>query len=61
MVSGMPAIFMSIVTVWAIVLNQIQYVQEHNVLLGVVNLAVLIIVIWIIIEGGIRFIAIKED
>lgn len=61
LVSGLPAIFMSTVTVWAIVLNQIEYVQEQNLLLGVVNLAVLIIVIWIVIEGGIRFMAVKTD
>jgi len=61
LISGFPAIFMSIVTVWAIVLNQIQYVQEQNLMLGVVNIAVLVIVIWIIIEGGIRFLAIKKD
>jgi len=61
LVSGIPAVFMSIVTVWAIVLNQIQYVQEQSLLLGVVNFIVLIIVIWIIIEGGIRFFTINKS
>ncbi len=51
LVSGLPAIFMTIVTIWATVLNQIQFIQEQNILLSIVNIIVLIIVIWIVIEG----------
>lgn len=61
LVSGLPAIFMCVVTVWAIVLNQIQFAQEDGLLLDIVNFVVLVIVIWIIIEGGRKFLSIRQS
>ncbi len=55
LISGIPAVFMSVVTVWAIILNQIQFLQDRSILLGAVNMIIFVIVIWIIIEGGARF------
>lgn len=61
LVSGLPAIFMSIVTIWAIILNQLQFTEEKSYLLMVVNLVVLVIVAWITVEGTLRFFRTKSD
>jgi len=53
-IAGIPAIFMGIVSLWAAVLNQISWNQEHNLLLVVVNGIIILLSIGVIIEG-IRF------
>ncbi len=49
--AGIPAVFMSVITIWATVLNQIDYRASHNVLLQIINAVILLIVLWITIEG----------
>ena len=56
LISGIPAAFMSVMTLWATLMNQIQFGTENNLLLQVINISILIIVIWIIIEGLLKFI-----
>ncbi|MEA3500981.1 MAG: carbon starvation protein A [Candidatus Marinimicrobia bacterium] len=55
LVSGLPAIFMSVMTTWAIILNQISFYESNNILLQIVNFTIFIIVVWIIIEGLLKF------
>ena len=55
LVAGVPAVFMSIMTIWAVVLNQFKFGTAHNLLLEVVNLIILVIAVWILIEGLIKF------
>jgi carbon starvation protein len=55
MVSGLPAIFMSIMTIWALIINQFKFGASHNLLLQVINLIILAIAVWIAIEGLIKF------
>ena len=52
---GVPALFMSVMTLWASVMNQFKFSGESNILLQVINAAIIFIVIWIIGEGVIRF------
>ena len=59
LISGLPAIFMSVMTLWATFMNQIQFRSEHNILLEIINFSILIIVIWIIIEGLLKFLKSK--
>ena len=54
--SGIPAVVMSVVTLWATVINQKHYFDTGNHLLVVVNFIVLIIMLWIMIEGYKRLI-----
>ena len=54
LISGIPAAFMSIMTIWALILNQTKFGGAHNLLLQVVNGVILIIAIWIAIEGFIK-------
>ena len=60
LISGLPAIFMSVVTVWATIINQKTFLQDKNYILIVVNLIVLILVIWIILEGLMKFVSISR-
>ncbi|MBW1822315.1 MAG: carbon starvation protein A, partial [Deltaproteobacteria bacterium] len=54
LISGIPAAFMSIMTIWALIMNQGKFGTQHNLLLQVVNGVILIIAIWIAIEGFIK-------
>jgi len=58
LVSGIPAVFMSVVTFWASIINQINFSKDQNYLLAVVNIVVIIIVLWITIEGIVKFVRI---
>ncbi len=60
LVSGIPAIFMSIVTFWASIINQINFTRDENYLLAVVNVVIIVIVIWITIEGLVKFLSIRS-
>ncbi|MBW1715602.1 MAG: carbon starvation protein A [Deltaproteobacteria bacterium] len=55
MFSGLPAIFMSVMTIWAVVMNQAKFLGAHNMLLTVINICILIIAVWIVVEGVIKF------
>ena len=54
LLGGIPAAFMSVMTIWALILNQTKFGTQHNLLLQVVNGIILIIAIWIAIEGFIK-------
>lgn len=51
LVAGLPAVFMSVITLWAAVLNQMEYGASNNLLLQIINAIVIIIVLWVTIEG----------
>jgi len=54
-VAGVPAVFMSVMTIWALVMNQFKFGTAHNGLLQTINLIILVIAVWIVIEGLIKF------
>lgn len=54
LVSGLPAVFMSVMTLWAAVMNQLNFTAQ-SILLQAINIAVILIVGWIIIESVIKF------
>ncbi len=55
LVSGLPAMFMSVVTLWAAIFNQSTYDKNDNWLLQGVNLVIIVLAIWIMIEIIIKF------
>lgn len=61
LISGLPAIFMSVITIWAVVLNQANFNASHNALLQVVNICILFLACWISLEGLIKFFVTKEQ
>jgi carbon starvation protein len=60
LIPGLPALFMSVMTLWASLMNQLQFGGDNNLLLQVINAAIVLIVSWIIIEGIIKFFS-KEN
>ncbi len=54
MISGIPAAFMCIMTIWALILNQTKFGTAHNMLLQIINGVILIVAIWIAVEGFIK-------
>lgn len=54
-ITGVPATFMSLMTLWASVMNQTQFGSDNNILLQTINAAIVLIVTWIIVEGMIKF------
>jgi carbon starvation protein len=61
LISGIPALFMMVMTIWALILNQTDFGTAHNVLLQVVNAIILILAVWITVEGVIRLINITPE
>jgi len=55
LISGIPAMFMAVMTIWAVILNQVNYMGAHNTLLTVINILILFIAVWIVIEGVVKF------
>ncbi|BDQ33487.1 carbon starvation CstA family protein [Pseudodesulfovibrio portus] len=54
-ISGIPAVFLGAMTVWAILLNQGRYMDAGNTLLSVINLLVLFVSLWVIFEAFLKF------
>ena len=57
LVSGIPAAFMIIMTLWASVLNEINFINDQNWLLVFVNGLITILVVLVVIEGGKTFLS----
>lgn len=55
MLAGFPAIFMAVMTLWASLINEINFIEQNNWLLIVVNTIVIVVVVVISIEGIVRF------
>ncbi|MGV7223327.1 MAG: carbon starvation CstA family protein [Nitrospinales bacterium] len=55
MVSGIPAAFMAVMTLWASIMNQVKFGSTHNILLQAINIIIIAIAAWILIEGVIKF------
>jgi len=53
-IAGIPAAFMCIMTIWALILNQTKFGTAHNMLLQIINGIILIVAIWIAVEGFIK-------
>jgi carbon starvation protein len=60
MVSGLPAIFMLVMTFWGTILNEINFINSGNGLLIVINSLVILIVLAIAIEGLRKFFVIGK-
>ncbi|HOO39570.1 MAG TPA: carbon starvation CstA family protein, partial [Deltaproteobacteria bacterium] len=60
LISGIPAVFMLVMTIWALVLNQGSFGTQNNMLLQVINVIILIIALWIAVEGIVKFFSPSE-
>lgn len=55
LISGIPAVFMAIMTIWAVVMNQVKFLGADKMLLTIINICILVIALWIVIEGVAKF------
>ncbi|MCG6911413.1 MAG: carbon starvation protein A [Deltaproteobacteria bacterium] len=55
LVAGIPAVFMSVMTIWAVIMNQATFGTAHNLLLQTINIIILVIAVLIVIEGVVKF------
>jgi carbon starvation protein len=53
LVSGIPCVFMAFITTWALLLNQIRFINNKDPLLLVLNIIILFLNLWIVVEGTI--------
>ena len=51
LVSGLPAAFMIVMTTWALILNEINFINVGNVMLSIINGCIVLIALWIVVEG----------
>ena len=58
--SGIPAVFMIIMTMWAAILNQLKFMHGTNMLLIVTNSMIILIVAVVAIEGVLKFMSISS-
>jgi carbon starvation protein len=61
LIAGIPAIFMAVMTIWAVILNEVKFSAGSSALLTVINLCVLIVALWILIEGVVKFFSAEEE
>ncbi len=54
LIAGIPAGFMALMTIWAVVMNQTTFGTQHNMMLQVINGIILALAVWIVIEGVIK-------
>lgn len=60
LITAIPAVFMIIMTIWALFINESNFIGSGNVLLIIVNAIVIIIAIWIAFEGLTRLLKKQE-
>ncbi|MEA1911045.1 MAG: carbon starvation protein A [Spirochaetota bacterium] len=51
LLAGIPAVFMLVMTIWALFINEANFIGSGNILLLVVNAIVIIIALWVAFEG----------
>jgi len=61
LVTFIPASFMLIMTLWALVINELSYVKSTSVLLGIINLVIIVIVVLVSIESIKAIFTSKEE
>jgi carbon starvation protein len=61
LVAGIPAVFMTVMTFWATVMNQVELGAQNNILLQIINITIILIVSWVVIEGVISFFRVSKS
>lgn len=59
MVSTAPAVFMLVVSLWATIDNQLNFIAGHNLVLEIINFIIIISLVWIGVEGAVIFVKTK--
>ncbi len=59
--TGIPAVFMSFMTIWALIVNEKNFIAAGNGLLYIINGIIIVFAVWIVIEGAGNFFKIKAE
>ncbi len=59
LLTGIPCIIMCVVTLWAVIINEINFINSGSWLLAVINILVLILSLWMIVEGAIVILGVR--
>jgi len=51
LISGIPCVFMALITTYALIINQFRFINSKDILLSTLNIIILLLNIWIIVEG----------
>jgi len=60
LIAGIPAVLMMFMTIWALILNQNSFGNANNMMLQVINGVILLLAVWITVEGLIKFMSMKS-
>ncbi len=55
LLTAIPAVFMIIMTIWALFINESNFIASGNILLIVINALIIIIALWVAFEGVVAF------
>ncbi len=58
--TGIPGVFMVVMTLWAAIMNQTDFSNQSNILLQVINVVIIVLVSIIVIEGFAAFLKTTE-
>jgi carbon starvation protein len=61
LISFIPAVFMLIMTLWALVVNELTYIKSSTYLLGIINIVIILIVIVVSIESFKAIFKVEEE
>ena len=61
LLAGIPSLFMVVITMWASIINQLDFSASHNLLLQVINIAIIILVFLVVMEGFVAFFKTMPD
>ncbi|MFH1383535.1 MAG: carbon starvation CstA 5TM domain-containing protein, partial [Candidatus Omnitrophota bacterium] len=61
LVTALPGLFMTIMTLWSIIFNEITFIEQRNWLLISLNTTIFILAVWMIIESMLVFMRGKKD
>lgn len=53
--TGIPSLFMVVMTMWAAIMNQVEFASAQNGLLQAINFVIIVLVFLVVIEGFITF------
>ena len=61
LVAFIPAVFMLIMTLWALIINEMNYFASSSIMLGIVNLIIIVIVVLVSYESIKSIFQVKEE
>lgn len=55
LISALPCVFMTVMTIWSTIINEIDFIAKSNWLLTIINGIIILLALWMIVESVITF------